>query len=825
MTTQRGRLTRTYSVFIMALVRNRRKLMVISAVVTTLGLAGLARFRIETDLGRFYPGDDPTSLLTARLYGDTPIPRLLTVVFRADDARLLDKALPAIVEALEGSPYLQRVLATREHWFGERVQWALQAPLHFISDESRDRLKERLAGSDRMPALKASLRQIAEDPLAGKEVVLRDPLRLRWLLEEAGDPKMGGILDRLLKGSPYVLFEQPPLAIVRVIGRQDWMDVNFSEALLADLNPRIAGAVGSRPIHFDMVGGYATASFHSHQVKKDLLVQSVSSMVLVLLFLVFFTRGIRVPVLIVLGMGVSTMCTLSFGGMLLGPLNPLTVSLAAILIAQGVEFPIRFYTRYRRERQWGPQETAFENTHVSIGKLQIGAAATSIVAFLALLLSRFPGIREFAVLLSFGLVLCLLASLTVLPLLIIRTDRRSEPPAEKVPVVVRIARAIAFSGARLPAAAVVLLATAGAWGLVAWKGTRFDLDPRRMAPPGDPGERVVARLEKDLSVSLFPVFVLVDESTPFAKMRDGCERLRAGGRAAHFDGPHLLFPGPEMHEKVEEFRRRTRGWVEATLADLASLGFKPEPFRKGLEELGGRLAADPPGMAALTSGRFAGLARSMTFEDHGHRFWVLHLYPGRALFDNGERAAFDRAVRLELGPDVRLLSDGHMTDYYSDLLRKDLLIISVISGGAVLLVSFLMVGSFKAGILSILPVVTATGVTLASSILFVGPLNLINMIAVPMVIGLAVHDGTYYAGHLRGHRYRGPEEAMLDVGPGIWGSAATTILGFAAIATSVSPGLVSMGILVAVGRAAAMVATLILLPALWGGEKIVEIDR
>jgi len=824
MSTQRGSLTRTYSRFIMALVRNRRKVMAVSAAVTILGVACLARFRIQTDLSAFYPTDDPTTLLTARLYEDTPLSRLLTIVFRAEDAQLLHAALPAVVDGLKGAPHLERVIATKDEWFGQRVEWALQAPLHSVPDETLERLKARLTGPDRRAALEASRRQVS-DPLGGKEIVFRDPLRLRLLFEEAKNPQVEGFPARLFQGSPFLLFEQPPLAIVRVIGRRDWMDIDFSEALLADLNPRIAGALGSRPVLFDMVGGYATASFHSRRVKEDLLVQSVSSGILVLLFLFVFARGVRVPLLIVLGMGVATLCTLSFGGTLLGPLTPLTVSLAAILIAQGVEFPIRFYTRYRRERQWAPQETAFENTHVSIGKLQIGAAATSVVAFLALLLSSFPGIREFAVLLTFGLVLCLLASLTALPLLIIRADRRPPPKAESIPVVVRMARAVATSRARLPAAALVLLAAAGAWGVVAWKGTRFDLDPRRMAPPGDPGEKVVARLEKDLGISLFPVFALVGRETPLETMRQAGHRLRQRGVVRWFDGPPLLYPTPERRARVKAFRRDTRGWVESTLADMAALGFRPEPFRKGLDEVAAQFAADPPEETALESGRFDGLARSMLYHEKGRVSWVLQLFPEHSLWEPHERAAFDRAAREELGGGVRLLSDGHLSDFYGELLRSDLLTISLISAGAVVAVSFLIVGSFKAGVLSLLPVAAATGVTLASSILFVGPLNLLNMIAVPMVIGLAVHDGTYYAGHLRGHRYRGPDEAMLDVAPGIWGSAATTILGFAAVATSVSPGLVSMGILVAVGRAAAMVSTLVLLPALWGGEKSAELER
>lgn len=817
--TQRGGLTRTYSRFVMVLLRNRRRVLLISLFVTLLGVGALSRFRIETDLGTFYPADDPTFRLTHRLYGETPIPRLLTLVFRCEDPKVLDETLPAIVEGLRGSGYLSRVIATKEEWFGARVDWAIQAPLYFISDASRESLRSRLAGPDRRPALQASRRRMAEDPIAGKEVVLRDPLELRWLFEEAKDPQLSGFPAKFLRGSSYLVFEKPSMGVIRLIGRQEWMTIDFSEKLLADIKPRIQAAVGGRPITYDMLGGYATASFHNKQVRDDLLHQSIMSMVLVLAFLLFFTRTVKVPVLVVIGMSVAILCTLSFGGFILGPLTPLTVSLAAILVAQGVEFPIRFWTRYRREREEHVQEAAFENTHVSLGKLQIGAAATSVVAFLALLSSRFPGIREFGLLLTLGLILCLLVSLTVVPLLIVRIDRMKQPRPAPLPLVVRLAKAVALSRAGVPAAILVMLLSAAAWVLVSVRGVKLDLDPRSIAPPNDPGAKAFDRLESEMGVSLFPVFVLLDEKTPFAKMREASEKLREKGLIGFFDGPQMLFPPPEVREKVEDFRAKTAGWVEGTLADLQSVGFRPDPFRKGLYEMAARFEGDPPGAEALGTHRWESLGRSFTWEENGRKFWVLHLFPSKSLLPADERAAFDRAVREELGPEVRLLSDEHMSDYYADLLRNDLLILSGVTALAVVIVSFFVVGNFKGGFLSVLPVATATGVTLASSILFVGPLNLINMIAVPMVIGLAVHDGTYYAGHLRGHRYRGAEEAMLDVGPGIWGSAATTILGFAAIVTSVSPGLVSMGILVAVGRAAAMVATLLLLPALWTGDK------
>src|SRR5262245_22829130 len=136
MTTQRGTLTRSYSRFIMSLVRNRTKLLVLSALILILGLALLRHFRIETDLSSFYPTDDPMFLVTHRLYGDTPVPKLLTVIFRAKNPQVLQDALPDIVDGLQGSPYLERVIATKEQWFGERIDWAMQSPLYFVPDET-----------------------------------------------------------------------------------------------------------------------------------------------------------------------------------------------------------------------------------------------------------------------------------------------------------------------------------------------------------------------------------------------------------------------------------------------------------------------------------------------------------------------------------------------------------------------------------------------------------------------------------------------------------------------------------------------------------------
>jgi uncharacterized protein len=114
----------------------------------------------------------------------------------------------------------------------------------------------------------------------------------------------------------------------------------------------------------------------------------------------------------------------------------------------------------------------------------------------------------------------------------------------------------------------------------------------------------------------------------------------------------------------------------------------------------------------------------------------------------------------------------------------------------------------------VVPVVLAIGVTLGVLTFMGGALNLFNLIAIPIILGIGV-DGGIHVMH-RARETRDVRRAIADVGPGIWGSTVTTLLGFGSIGGSPTPGLVSMSILVAVGAAVSMLTTFFVLPSLCG---------
>ncbi|HLF93685.1 MAG TPA: MMPL family transporter, partial [Planctomycetota bacterium] len=188
------------------------------------------------------------------------------------------------------------------------------------------------------------------------------------------------------------------------------------------------------------------------------------------------------------------------------------------------------------------------------------------------------------------------------------------------------------------------------------------------------------------------------------------------------------------------------------------------------------------------------------------------LFPKASLWDPADRAAFDADVRKTLPADF--YSAFHLPDHYSRVLMGDLGRVALVTIAAVVLFTLLSVGGLKDGLLALVPVFIATGATLGTLVLLGSSINLMNMVAVPIVLGIGVDGGIHFMARLRELPDRDPSRALLDTGPGVWGSAITTLLGFGSIAYSVTPGLQVMGILVSVGTAAALLSVHFVLPAL-----------
>ena len=157
------------------------------------------------------------------------------------------------------------------------------------------------------------------------------------------------------------------------------------------------------------------------------LLQLVLSLLAVALVLLVALRGVRrallplVPIALVTGWSGLALWLLSLAGI---PLNPMSVTLGALVIAISTEFSVLLSERYRQERAAGhPTEAALARTYASTGRAVLASGVTAIAGFAVLIISDIAMLRDFGLVTVVDLSVSLLGVLVVLPAALLLEER------------------------------------------------------------------------------------------------------------------------------------------------------------------------------------------------------------------------------------------------------------------------------------------------------------------------------------------------------------------------------------------------------------------
>jgi hypothetical protein len=150
----------------------------------------------------------------------------------------------------------------------------------------------------------------------------------------------------------------------------------------------------------------------------------VAGLLLVTLVLLVVLRSVRralVPVIpIVLATGWSALIVYAIGI----PLNPMSATLGALVIAISTEFSVLLAERYRQERAAGfEQSEALLRTYRSTGRAVLASGITAIAGFGVLIASNITMLRDFGFVTLIDLTVSLGGVLLVLPAVLIMAER------------------------------------------------------------------------------------------------------------------------------------------------------------------------------------------------------------------------------------------------------------------------------------------------------------------------------------------------------------------------------------------------------------------
>lgn len=680
----------------------------------------------------------------------------------------------------------------------------------------------------------ARLRTAAPVQLA--RLVAGDPLGLARIFARRLSRAIGAF--RIDAASGYLLSPDRRALLVKVVGRGGPGDLAYARSLFqalaaAEEAGRRGAAPGAAAVRASYTGGYAFAIEDERSIARDIYLTVGTSVVTVLgIFVIAFRRArafaiATAPLFVGIAAGVAAFVALR------REVTIPTAAFVSVVVGLAIDFPIHLLARYLRERRAGRDLAAANEAALrSAGGGAVPAGLMTGAAFLTFALTGFRGLADLGIMAGLSMIASLGATLAVFPALTAALGERDERRGVTGFGLERLWKAIARAPGPIVGASV--LATAFAAGVLLFAPgppVILESDLRNLRPEGarafEVQEAIGRRFGGSFEVALAVVHAPGEEAAleTLARARRGLEALRERGAIAGWESPERYLPSRVAQEAaLLRLRAVDPAAVEAALREaLAANGFKVDAFAGAIATL--RRQLRPPGLVARATLEGAGVgalldALGEPAEPGAPARALLSIFPP----PSADRATFEAEVRAALVPAadrparMMLTGTGAVVAALARRLERDFVVattVSVMAVFAIALVHFRRVGDavlatvpVVAGFLWMLAVLKAAGI----------PINFMNVIVFPMIIG--IEDNAVHVLHRWREREREgggappPIGAVLaDTGLALFLCTATTMLGFGSLVLSSNRGIASIGAVMLIAKATCWVTGTVALPA------------
>jgi hypothetical protein len=587
-------------------------------------------------------------------------------------------------------------------------------------------------------------------------------------------------------------------------------------------------------------------------------------------------RGFRYPLLTMAALMAGTFWSMGWLAVTVGHLNILSSAFAVMLIGMG-DYGVLILTHYEDERKAGHNvlDATLLATRAA-GPSILTAAVGTALAFFAAMFADFTAVAELGWIAGWGVFLCALACFTVLPALIVLTDRRptvggglaiitSEgdrvQPALQRPAAERRAPAWLPSLARRPR--WVLAAGLAALAVLSVFSGRVGYDHNLLHMQADGLESVQWEqklIERTAGASWYAMSVANSPQEALA-LKARYEQLPEVSRVVEVAS---LVP-TDQDRKLDQLAD-----IQSRLGGLPPRGSTITPFQNAprdvIREVNFLLGALGPQAPVSPQPILEQLVRSLT-ELRDHAATASGAVVQSRLDEFGRRLAGDlledlhrlrdvsapaRITLTDLPPALRERFVGSSGKWLVQAFARDGLwdigpleqfvkqtrtVDPEVTGkpfGTLEGLKAMQYGFARAGVYALLVIVVVlwadfrtVGHTLlalaplvAGAVITVGVMGLMgvslnpaNMIGLPMIVGVGVDNGVHVLHDYMARRGRRSYTLAATTGKGIAVSAITTALGFGTLMVARHKGLAGLGLVLTLGVLGCMVAALVLLPA------------
>jgi hopanoid biosynthesis associated RND transporter like protein HpnN len=584
------------------------------------------------------------------------------------------------------------------------------------------------------------------------------------------------------------------------------------------------------------------------------------------LLLVAFVR-VGKPLLMLFILALSLCWAIGATTLVIGHLQLFSIMFISIVIGIGIDYGIYYLFRYEEELFLGRSlREAIEITAARSGPGILLGALTAGGTFYVLMLTDFRGVQELGFISGTAILLAWVAMMLVFPAVLVIVDRRHADAGRTA-----IPRALALERVHVPLvdritahpktvlALAALLTVVAAWGL---RGVRFDYnllnlqaegtesvtwEKRILATAGRSGfaalsvarsldelrqkSEAFGRLpgvsEVDSALLIIPSDqeekrkIIADFAPLVAPVRVGrprpidldrliaaWETLKrridiASGEAPEGDAKRdLTRLGLDIQRLVLRLRQADRESAEPALTLLQLQVYRD--FVRSFQRLQANLNPHPVGLAQIPPE-----IRRKFVSDHGH--FLIQIHPAVDIWDRAGAETFVQQLRAV---DPAVTGTPIITYEAIRLMERAYVQGTIYAIVLVVVVTALVLRRVRETLLAVLPLGLGMVWTMGLMVFLDLKFTLGNVFGLPLVLGAAAEYGLAITlRYLEGRAHGGPLVARSTI-MAVFVSGLTTVTGFGTLMLAAHRGIFGLGLLLTLGAAVSLVASLIVLPVI-----------
>ncbi|HVN22526.1 MAG TPA: MMPL family transporter [Syntrophorhabdales bacterium] len=639
------------------------------------------------------------------------------------------------------------------------------------------------------------------------------------------------------------------------------------EAPLARLRKTIAEVKVDFPgIDVGVTGPKALGEDEMRAALHDMSLATLLSLGGLAVLLITFWRGIRRPLIEMVALLTALSLTFGFTTLFIGHLNLLSVVFAPMLLGLGIDYGVHWFARFREEQRCNgaSKEEALRTAMVRLGPGILLAGFTAAISFFPLVLTGFKGLGELGLICAIGLVMATLATVGLLPALIVLFDKDEGRDwvlcKQQVRPFLRLGRVSAY----------LLIVVAAITALLSiWAGRKVEFDLNTLRLQSKKAESVIweTRLVESSRRSSMYGVILAHSLDEIERKSQALETLPT---VREVQSVLDLLPS-DQDQKIGTLRQISplvTGIGQFSAANhpvdleqldqvLGRIRFKmldttgsqwgvSKPLQTQMREVR-RLIDDVRKSLTGTDGlklqrelkafendlmndleekfdvlRKAAEGRRMRIEDlpkqlreryvGKNHLYIIRVFPAQNIWEPDHLKTFVRDLR-SVDPDA--VGDPVTLSVFTQAFRNACVQAAVYS---VIFIFVLLIVTFRslvATLLALTPLVVGTAWTFGLMYLLGIDLNLANSVFLPLILGAGVEYGIIVVQRWRqaGKDFSGGP-CPSSTGIGVVLAGLSTTVGFGSLTISEHQGVHSLGLLTFVGSLSVLAAAVLFLPAL-----------